>query len=849
MEIREMGSSQYNFRVLLCLLVVSGTLTASAGGAEFFDDFNYESGPEGSPVDPQFQCFGWYVRTAAGGPGPAGAAWRTGYVTWADDPVIPGNRLMRLRASTDGTGPGTSLSEVGTNEDVFFQGTYGARIRFVDPVAGSVQPSVQALTTYKGLLCDLNYSECDVEYTPLDPWSTRCGSLPALHLQTWEQYCDNPYLLDMTPADPSPVCGSLAGWHTITIQIGGGMVRYYVDGLLRASHGGEYYPESAMRILLLHWFADQLNPGVAADMTMEVDWIYHVQDTILTSTQVETLVGQYRASGITRRNTISIFDDCNGNAIPDYCELDSDGDGIIDDCDPTKVWRVKWDATGVGTGLTWTDAFTNLQAALTVAQPGDEIWVAAGMYRPAPPGGDRNLSFQLVSGVAVYGGFSGAELYRWQRDRVLNPTVLSGDLNGDDGPMFTNTGDNSYAVVNASATDVTTKLDGFTIRGGNGTYGGGLFFDGGDLTVSGCWFLNNSAMFGGAICILESTPTISRCYFGGNRALYDGGAVYVDLGSDPRISACVFEYNQAVYAGGAVRTVISAPIIISCMFWGNSAQYGGAVQHYESTGPMIVNCLLNGNTASVAGGAIHNTNSSPFVISSTVTGNSAGQGGGLFGWAPSLATVANSIFWGNSDLSGTGEEAQISTAGASLSYCCVQNWTGAGGGTAVFSADPLFVDPDGEDDVPGNEDDDFHLSTGSPYIDAGDNTILPPDITDLDADGDTTEPTSLDVAGYRRYEDAPLVPDTGWGTPPLVDLGAYETIPPLLGDFDGDRDVDQTDLQHLLACDLGPTIPQTDPACQDADLDGDGDVDQSDFGILQRCYSGENNPANSDCAG
>lgn len=842
-----MRSLQFKSCVLVSLLFVWGVLAASAAGTEFFDDFNYASGGGASPIDPQFQCFGWYARTEAGGPGPMGATWRADYVTWVDDPAIPGNRLMRLRASTDGTATGTSLSEVGTNEDMFFQGTYAARIRFVDPAPGAGQPSVQAFATYKGLLCDLNYSECDVEYTPLDPWSTRCGSVPALHLQTWEQYCDNPYLLDMMPADPSPVCGSLAGWHTVAIQIGGGTVRYYMDGLLRASHGGAYYPESTMRILLMHWFAAQLNPGVTADMTIDVDWVYYAQDTILTSAQVEALVGQYRAYGITRFNALSTFDDCNGNFVPDYCESDSDQDGIIDDCDTTKVWRVKWNATGAGTGLSWFDAFTTIQAALAVAQPGDEIWVAAGTYRPAPPGGDRNLSFQLVSGVAVYGGFAGTELQRSQRDRVLNPTVLSGDLNGDDGPMFAHTAENSYTVVKASATDTDTRLDGFTIRGGSGSYGGGLFFDGGDLTVSGCWFLANSALYGGAVCILESTPVISNCYFGGNRALSDGGAVYVDLGSDPRISASVFEYNQAAYAGGAVRAVTSAPSIISCKFWGNRAQYGGAVQHYESTGPILANCLLNGNVATGYGGAIHNTNSSPFVINCTVVGNSAELGGGLLGWAPSLATVVNSIFWGNSDLSGTGEAAQITTVSASLSYSCIQNWTGVAGGTAVSGADPLFVDPDGRDNVPGNEDDDFRLRAASPYIDAGDNTILPPDITDLDADGNTTEPIALDVNGYPRLEDAPLVLDTGWGTAPLVDIGAHEYGPGPLADFDYDQDVDLSDLAHLQACDLGPAIPQTDPLCQDADLDSDGDVDQEDFGIFQRCYSGEGNPADPNC--
>jgi hypothetical protein len=312
--------------------------------------------------------------------------------------------------------------------------------------------------------------------------------------------------------------------------------------------------------------------------------------------------------------------------------------------------------------------------------------------------------------------------------------------------------------------------------------------------------------------------------------------VYVDLGSSPLVSACVFEYNQAAYAGGAARVVASSPQFASCVFRGNQAQYGGAVQHYDSTGPTVANSLLAGNVATGSGGAIHNTNSSPLIINCTVAMNTAQTAGGMLGWPPSMAVVANSIFWGNSDETGTGEGAQIMCDTAMVSYSCVQNWTGLCGGLAVSASDPLFVDADGPDNLPGTEDDNYRLRADSPYIDAGDNTMLPPDSSDLDTDGNTSEPIALDLAGYRRLEDAVSIPDTGFGTAPLVDFGPYEYVPVQPADFDYDRDVDMADLQHLVACALGPAIPQTDWACKDADLDGDSDVDQADFGVLQRSY-------------
>ncbi len=98
------------------------------------------------------------------------------------------------------------------------------------------------------------------------------------------------------------------------------------------------------------------------------------------------------------------------------------------------TWLVRADAQGLNQGTSWADAFVDLQDALAVANPGDEIWVAAGIYRPDRGTGDLFMAFELACGVKLYGGFAGWETALEQRDWVANETVLSGDLNGDDGP-------------------------------------------------------------------------------------------------------------------------------------------------------------------------------------------------------------------------------------------------------------------------------------------------------------------------------------------------------------------------------------------------------------------------------
>src|SRR5688572_10782273 len=101
------------------------------------------------------------------------------------------------------------------------------------------------------------------------------------------------------------------------------------------------------------------------------------------------------------------------------------------------VWYVRADAAGGGDGSSWNSAFNSVQTALAAAQAGDEIWVAAGTYRPGDASSPRSATFLLAGSVSVYGGFDGTETIRDERDPAANETILSGDLALDDGPGFT----------------------------------------------------------------------------------------------------------------------------------------------------------------------------------------------------------------------------------------------------------------------------------------------------------------------------------------------------------------------------------------------------------------------------
>ncbi len=142
--------------------------------------------------------------------------------------------------------------------------------------------------------------------------------------------------------------------------------------------------------------------------------------------------------------------------------------------------------------------------------------------------------------------------------------------------------------------------------------------------------------------------------------------------------------------------------------------------------------------------------------------------------------------------------------GVFVQFGSTLNW-----GAGNIDADPMFVDA-------GN--DDYHLVSGSPAIDAGHNWAV-------------VERTDADLDGNPRFADDPGTPDTGCGIPVVVDMGAYEyqgnPFPVKPGDIDGNGVVNVTDFLLLLAA-WGPCLED----CCLADFDLNGDVGITDFLIL-----------------
>ncbi|MEM1093652.1 MAG: choice-of-anchor Q domain-containing protein [Bacteroidota bacterium] len=365
-------------------------------------------------------------------------------------------------------------------------------------------------------------------------------------------------------------------------------------------------------------------------------------------------------------------------------------------------------------GTSWDDAFVRVEDALADGRNGDEIWIAAGTYKPTS-GTDRTASFTvtgLQDGLQIYGGFAGTETQRTQRDAGTNPVILSGDLG-----TLNDASDNSYHVMIFDGGDAVganvdvpvtaaTVLDGVVITGGqaDGTggnaAGGGVYLDG---SGSG-----NAA-----------SPTLSNVVFTGNAATVGGG----------------------LYSNGSASGA-SSPVLVNVVFTANTAtQDGGAVAFDGSSGGTssgsITHGTLQGNTAGQDGGGIH-TNG---------TGGTA---------AP---VIVNSILYANTATNG----AQVSNDGAtpSFQHSLIQGSGGSGSwdtnlgtdGGNNLDADPLFADAadsDGADGRFATADDGLRIQGASPALDGG--------------TASAGQLPSTDITGANRVNN--MAPD----------MGAYEGV-------------------------------------------------------------------------
>lgn len=381
-------------------------------------------------------------------------------------------------------------------------------------------------------------------------------------------------------------------------------------------------------------------------------------------------------------------------------------------------------AQGEGTGISWTDAFTDLQTAIDLLRSTDctnkEIWVAKGTYTPTKnrsgqlPTDPRRAVFFLDLDLKIYGGFSGTENMPSERNIADNPTIFSGDIG-----IIGDANDNAYNIIETNNVTSDFIVDGIIIEGSK---------------TNSAW-LNNGVS-------TEASPTITNCIFRNNTGVNLGAAFYNDGGIDG----------------------IAMPTFTNCIFTNNTANIGGVIYDFGDGGTSqarFINCAFYDNKATNLGGVISIDDANigkPEFINCTFYNNTATNGGviGINWWdsGQEAVLVRNCIAWGNSSTFGARNDGQMDIDySLAQEGSCIPNTIC--GDNMIFESDPLFASAPTSD---------FQLTKNSPSIDKGDNS------TDIDSNSSfsTIEDVETDLAGQPRMIDG------DGDAVAQIDMGAFE---------------------------------------------------------------------------
>ena len=208
-----------------------------------------------------------------------------------------------------------------------------------------------------------------------------------------------------------------------------------------------------------------------------------------------------------------------------------------------------------------------IQGAIDVAQVGNTVLVAPGIYRENISLMGKEITVRSVAGPGM--------------------TIIDGDRAGS-------------VVTFTNGETEGTVLDGFTLRNGRGTFitgpymgvgcyaGGGIFCEGSTPTIKNCKIISNYAYLGGGIYLRASTPTITNCMIIKNWAtgiVHGGGGIYLE-NSSPTITNCTVSTNFANQYGGGIFCWNSSPTITNSILWSDYSIFDSEI-HVRTGSPVV----------------------------------------------------------------------------------------------------------------------------------------------------------------------------------------------------------------------------------------------------------------------
>ena len=335
-----------------------------------------------------------------------------------------------------------------------------------------------------------------------------------------------------------------------------------------------------------------------------------------------------------------------------------------------------------------------IQAGIDAAVDGDTVLVADGTYT-----GDGNRDISFKGKTITVRSENGPDTCIIDCEGIIGDPHQGFSFYNDEGPD--------------------SRLSGFTIMNGLGSFGAGIRISSASPTIDDCIITGNTGGRGGGISLFESHSLIAACIISDNLVFDDespaaedvyGGGVYT-IGGSPVFVNCLIVNNTAeqwLYVtrepNGVAGGIYARPAtLIDCVIAGNTANKADGGGSFDS-GSSLINCAITGNTANKRGGG-GSFGSGSSLINCTITGNTGAEGIGG-GWFEIGTSLTRCIAWNNTPDSITGNP--------TVTYSDVQGgFTGEGN----FDSDPLFVTgPDGDYYLRRT---DTGQAADSPCVDAG----------------------------------------------------------------------------------------------------------------------------------
>jgi parallel beta-helix repeat protein len=370
-----------------------------------------------------------------------------------------------------------------------------------------------------------------------------------------------------------------------------------------------------------------------------------------------------------------------------------------------------------------------IQHAVDVADPGDSVLIATGIYtgvqnRPIPPGyfeppvsGVIAQVVYITKTITLRGGYTTdfsepphpeanpttLDALGEGRDIVIAGTISStieglrltgGDATGLGGGL----GTNAYGGGSVYAISATVTLQDNRVFENHAWDGGGIFLHGSTATLSeNEVYSNTNGSYGGGVMLYRCHTTLSDNVLHHNTAsssVGSGGGVYVHQGT-AAISGNTIYSNTAQSNGGGIFVNNSHNItLVNNTILSNTtnAGHGGGIDIRQSDNALLSGNTLIGNQAYSRGGGMYVYQGYDTLVGNTIISNTAESGGGVYLVGRAVTMTANTVL-SNTAMMGGGlyleyNDAILNRNTISFNRTTLDN--GEGGGIFLYNSDPTM---------------------------------------------------------------------------------------------------------------------------------------------------------------